>query len=132
MGHIFAFMTATVTRHGESDSGDDYTAVSGWIDRNWSMTDLLESRNDVTPLISEDENSENLADYVRDVLGDGSLYEDNGDGTFIGQTETTDDDGRSWTYAVHFKRKYKGNDGPLDWCETSWHPMDDGGISLTV
>ena len=126
MGHIFAFMTAdAVSIDGTEDEREER---HGWIDKEWSMTVLHESRNDVSPLVSvEESDAETLADEIRDVLGDGSLYFDNGDGSFYAH-DSTEEDGFSWTYAVHFKRKFLGSNG---WIETDWHPETDGGISLS-
>lgn len=124
-GHIFAFMTATAVEIGPEDERNERY---GWIDREWSMTDIHDSRNDVSPLVSLDESdTEALADEIRDVLGDGSLWEDNGDGSFYGKDERVED-GYSWTYVVHFKRKFFGSNG---YAEIDWHPMRDGGISLS-
>jgi hypothetical protein len=126
MGHIFAFMTGEAV---SVDGGEDEREERrGWIDREWSMTVLHESRNDVSPLVSLDESdTESLADEIRDILGDGSLYFDNGDGTFYGQSETMED-GFYWTYAVHFVRKGGASEG---FQESPWHPESDGGISLS-
>lgn len=125
-GHIFAFMTGEAV---SVDGGEDEREERrGWIDREWSMTVLHESRNDVAPLVSLDESdTESLADEIRDILGDGSLYFDNGDGTFYGQSETMED-GFYWTYAIHFVRKGGASEG---FAEMPWHPESDGGISLS-
>ncbi|QZE11367.1 hypothetical protein SEA_FORREST_264 [Streptomyces phage Forrest] len=125
MGHIFAFMTGTAV---SLDGGEDEREERhGWIDKEWSMTVLHESRNDVAPLVSVDESdTETLTDEIRDVLGDGSLWDDNGDGSFYSQGESVED-GYAWTYAVHFKRKGGASEG---FAETDWHPKTDGGISL--
>lgn len=125
MGQIFAFITATAV--SLEDDENSRRERNGWIDRE-DMTELEESRNYVRPLISVDESdAETLAEEIRDVLGDGSLYEDNGDGTYYGITENVHD-GWSFTYAVHFKRKYLGSAG---YVEVAWHPENDGGISLS-
>ncbi|WMI33869.1 hypothetical protein SEA_PATELGO_268 [Streptomyces phage Patelgo] len=115
---VVAYMTACAV---SVDGGEDEREERhGWIDREWSMTSLHDSREDVEPLFSVDSSEmEELAESVRDVLGDGSLYFDNGDGTFYGQGESVED-GFSWTYAVHFSE----NGEP-------WHPERDGGISLS-
>lgn len=113
---IFAYMTATsVDANGREENG--------WIDPAWSRTELYASREDVRPLM-ENEGDEFLADEVRDILGDGSFYQDNGDGNFCGIDSTMDPStGARWTYVVHFKRVSDGVEKP-------WHPVNDGGISL--
>lgn len=117
-GHIFAFVTATaVDFHGE----DDYTERHGWIDTNWSMTELMESRNDANAIVDCDESdAETLSDEISEALEMVYPYEDNGDGTFYGQSETTDESGTVWTYAVHFIRKAYGYNG---WTETAVRPV---------
>jgi hypothetical protein len=125
-GMVYAFMTAdAVSLDGGEDEREE---LNGWIDQDWSMTVLHDSRNDVLPLVKEwESDTEELTDSVRDVLGDGSLWEDNGDGTFYAM-DSREDDGFSFTYAVHFFVKDCINGA---WCETPWHPEKDGGISLS-
>lgn len=126
-GKVYAFMTATAVKWEDPES-EDYSERHGWIDRE-EMFELEESRNYVRPLVSVDlDETEELTEAIRDVLGDGSLWEDNGDGSFYGISESTDDDGWTFTYAVHFKLKTYG---ALGWVETEWHPENDGGISLS-
>jgi hypothetical protein len=124
MGQIFAFMTATMV----DTNGND---VDGWIDPGCSMTEFCEARNYVAPVVSCDVRDNDLADYVRDALESLGAYADNGDGTFYGEDSRQDDAGNDWTYALHFVHKYQGNDGPLDWRESDWHPTTDGHITLT-
>lgn len=108
---------------------EDPIEENGWIDRRWSPTVLHDSRNDATPVVDADTDSEELAEEVRDALGwlEGG-YEDNGDGTFYAQdayrpyTEPW-----SYRYAMHFVRKYLGDKG---YVEVPWHPVKDGGIKL--
>lgn len=115
---VVAFMTASAVSLDGTE--DDREERNGWIDREWSMTTLHDSREDVAPLFSVDSSEmEELADSVRDVLGDGSLWEDNGDGNYYAKGENQED-GFSWTYAVHFSE----NGVP-------WHPERDGGITLS-
>ena len=85
-GMVYAFMTGTsVDLDGNEDEREE---LNGWIDQDWSMTVLHDSRNDVMPLVKEwESDTEELADSVRDVLGDGSLWEDNGDGSFYAKDE---------------------------------------------
>lgn len=126
-GHIFAFMTATAVEIAPDDENGGIE-LNGWVDREWSMTALHDSRNDVSPLMSLDESdTEALADEIRDILGDASLYFDNGDGNFYIHDSRTED-GMEFTYCVNFKRKFLGSNG---WAEESWHPENDGGISLS-
>lgn len=125
MGQIFAHITATAVEF-TGDESDDYTERHGWIDPMWSMTVLHDSRNDATAVINLPEDDEDLGEQVRDALGDLSAYEDNGDGSFYA-ADSRDVDGVSWTYALHFRRKFFG---PGGWTEQPWHPITDGGISL--
>jgi hypothetical protein len=127
MGNIFAYITATaVSLDGNEDEREKRR---GYIDKEWSMTELHDSRNDVPMLMNVDESDiDALTEEIRDILGDGSLYFDNGDGNFYGQGESQED-GFSWTYCVHFKRKGAASE---NFAETAWHPEHDGGISLTL
>lgn len=120
MGHIFAFMTAD--RAGLESESEEY----GWIDPKWSRTELFDSRNDVTPLVDCDENDPDLADYVREALETLGAYDDNGDGSFYGQS-VAGHEGAFWRYALHFTCKFHGDDG---WKERPWHPVNDGHIVL--
>lgn len=122
-GKVYAFMTATAVEIRPDDENGGIE-LNGYIDQDWSMTTLNDSRNDVLPLVNEwQDDTEALEESVRDVLGDGSLWEDNGDGTFYSKDSRTED-GMDYTYAVHFHVKDAiGN-------ETPWHPETDGGIVL--
>lgn len=126
-GKVYAFMTATAVKW-EDDESEDYSERHGWIDPA-EMTELQESRNYVSPAISVDlSETEELTEEIRGFFGGGGIWEDDGDGTFYGTWETTDDDGWTFTYALHFKLKTLGENG---WVELPWHPEKDGGISLT-
>lgn len=136
MGHIFAHITCTrVKWECEDESCEhsgcvDYpTEEHGWIDRSWSSTTLHDSRNDVRPVVDDDEQSEDLAEDVRDALGwlEGG-YEDNGDGIFYSR-DSYQPYTEPWhySYAIHFVRKFYG---PKGWTEERWHPVKDGGIEL--
>lgn len=122
-GKVYAFMTATAVEIRPDDENESIE-LNGWIDQDWSMVCLNDSRNDVQPLVNEwQDDTEELTEAVRDVLGDGSLWDDNGDGTFYSQ-QSRIEDGMEYTYAVHFHiRDSLGN-------ETDWHPETDGGIVL--
>ncbi|MFD4474676.1 hypothetical protein ACFWPU_00965 [Streptomyces sp. NPDC058471] len=130
------------TDYNESDDtmrSEDAVDEHGWVDRSWSPYVLHPSRNDVTPEVSEDEDSEDLAEAVRDALGklEGG-YEDNEDGTFYSadsyQPYASDTDDRGawdYSYALHFTRKsYEGRDkddrNPTHpgkgWIEEAWTP----------
>lgn len=139
MGHIFAHVTCTRVRWpGEGDADYDPNGCGieehGWIDRRWSPYVLHESRNDATPVVDVNEDdTETLRDEVHDALGwlEGG-YEDNLDGTFYASSSyqpyasNSDDRGDwSYSYAIHFTRKFYGSDG---WTEERWHPRRDGGI----
>jgi hypothetical protein len=127
MGHIYAFLKADRVEF-TGQGCDDYTEESGWIDRDWSLTELHESRNDVRPVISEDEGSEDLADQVREILGNPLHLDGNGEGTFYLPDEYIAEDGSSWTYRVLFTRKH--HDSRNGWIEDDWHPVRDGGVTL--
>ena len=126
MGKVYAFMSATAV---ELDGNEDERGErNGWVDPSWSMGELHDSRNDVAPLMSTDESdTEELTDVVRDILGDGSLYEDNGDGSFYAMDSQTHD-GWDFAYCIHFFVKDCINGV---WQEIDWHPERDGGISLS-
>lgn len=125
MGHIHAYLTASAVRH-YGPGINDYQEERGWIDSDWSRTQLHESREDVPPLVDCDDSDEDLAEYVSDVLGDLSMWDDVGGGSFASHEERNED-GTSYTYTVHFARTYLGSDG---WVEEAWHPVTDGGINL--
>lgn len=128
MSKIFAFVTCTrVKWECEDESCDHYGCMDypieehGWIDRRWSSRELYENRNDVSPIVSELEDSEDLADEVRDALGwlEGG-YRDNGDGTFYARESYQPyDEPWDYSYAIHFTRKFYGDKG---WTEEPWVP----------
>lgn len=120
MGHIFAFMTGTHTVHNGPDS-DDYTEEHGWIDLSWSRTVLYDSRNDVRPLLSMWEDDETLAEEIQDVI---IGFESNGDGTFYSVQDDQPNPDESWSYAIHFKRKYQDSTG---WTEENYVPEVNSG-----
>ncbi len=103
---------------------------NGWVDRRWSATTLYDNRNDVSPVVDcPEEDDERLDDEVRDALGwlEGG-FEDNGDGTFYAADSYQPyDEPWSYSYALHFKRKYLGANG---YVEVPWHPVKDGNIAL--
>lgn len=114
---FYAYMTADVVY---PDGREEY----GWVDPSWSRTTLYASRSDAGPILDVMDNDEFLADKVREILGDGSAYEDNGDGTYYGaDSEQSPETGAYWRYAVHFT--CESGDG-----EFPWHPVKDGGITL--
>lgn len=128
---IFAFMT--VTRVRWDDGSDELIEEHGWVDDGWSLRELHDSRNYVNPVFSHGVDSECLEDEVMEAL---SLlpggFEDNGDGTFyaVDPEFPLHDNLEGWryNYAIHFTRKYFGDNG---WTEKPWHPVKDGGISIS-
>lgn len=161
MAQIFAFLTATRVKYEDdatavaeafgvsvdelrADAGTDYNPATdtvrvedaveehGWVDRSWNPRTLYDSRNDVRPVVSEDErDTEELTEAVRDALEwlPGG-YEDNGDGTFYASdSESPMDEPWDYTYALHFVRKTAphehGGTNPLDWRESPWVPPMD-------
>lgn len=119
---IFCHMTATAVKW--DDEYQDYpNERHGWIDRNWSRTVLFDSRNDTRPLINEPEDSEDLADEIRDVMGEYGWWENNGDGTFYERDSYPESDGWHYSYAIHFTVKYNGEFG---WTEAAWNPVTEG------
>lgn len=133
-GHIYAFLTCTRVRWEEDAEGnpiEEPVEDHGWVDRSWSPYVLHESRNDVRPEVDEPEDSEDLADTVREALGRLGAYEDNGDGTFYGQDDDKpfhdNPEGWRYSYALHFTRKGGASEG---YAERPWHPVNDGGITL--
>lgn len=120
--YIHAFMTGEKVTEESAEHAD--FADHGYVDPNWSMTDF-QDRNNAGTLFSAPEDDPDLADYVREALSNVFPYADNGDGSFYGQSETTDDEGSSYTYAVHFIRKRY--DGALGYyAEDGWHPSEAG------
>ena len=116
MARITAYLTATaVTPADNGDHRDEH----GYIDPEWSRTQLHDKREDVTPVIDVDESGEDLASEVREAIEGMGISADNGDGSFIGQDEYVED-GKSYTYVLHFDR-----DG------APWHPAKDGGVDLS-
>lgn len=109
----------------------------GWIDRSWSSTVIHDSRNDVRPVVeiweydlTDPELREEAVEEVLDALGwlEGG-YEDNDNGTFYASENYQPyDDAWSYSYALHFVRKFLGKNG---WTEEPWHPSKDGGIELS-
>ncbi|MGW0682890.1 hypothetical protein ACWD2L_05950 [Streptomyces sp. NPDC002754] len=128
MSRIFAQLTCTRVKW--DDEYQDYPHEEhGWVCPS-SRYELYDSRNDVRPIVDEPEDSEELAEEVRDALGflEGG-YEDNADGTFYARDSYTpydmDADGWTYSYALHFVRKFYG---PGGWQEERWHPFKDGGV----
>lgn len=97
----------------------------GWIDRRWSVTTLYDNRNDVSPVVDVDlSDAEELGDQVRDALEwlEGG-YDDNGDGTFYAADSYRPyDEPWSYSYALHFVRKFYGPNG---FTEEAWTPPAD-------
>lgn len=116
MGTIRIYMTATrVTFHSD---GSDHTEAHGYVDPSWSLTDFQDSRESAGPVMSIEDNDPDLGTYVRDALDNYlGTWHDNKDGSFYGQDETVDNDGNSWTYALHFVRVSKTDTGRV---ETPW------------
>lgn len=116
MGTIRIYMTATWVSATPNRSGA--REEHGYIDPAWSLTDFQDSREAAGPVMSIEDDDPDLGTYVRDALDNylGSWH-DNKDGTFYGQDETVDDNGDSWTYALHFVRVGKTDTGRL---ETPW------------
>lgn len=110
-GTIFGHITATRV-------APDGTESHGWIDPQWSRTELFDSRNDVRPIIQESASDPDIAVLVADaLLGEIGLPVDNGDGTYYGRDETMAPDGSVWTYAIHLTHKRHTSDG---WVETPY------------
>lgn len=109
---------------------------NGWVDPRWSMYTLYDSRNDVRPVVDCDlSDRETLEGEIADALNtlEGGPV-DNGDGTFYSADSYTpnasnlDDRGNwSYSYALHFRRKFLGANG---YVEVPWHPVKDGGFTL--
>jgi hypothetical protein len=86
--------------------------------------------------VSEDLDSEDLADYVREAIEELGAYTDNGDGTFYSVDSDVDYvTGADYRYALHFTLKYRTNRSvpgmpkvPL-FEERDWHPSE-AGIAL--
>jgi hypothetical protein len=116
---VVAYMSATGVEIAPEDENGGIER-HGFIDREWSMTDIHDKRSDVEPLMSVDENdTEALTEEIRDILGDASLYFDNGDGHFY-INDSVKENGIEYTYCISFS--LNGAD---------WHPERDGGISLS-
>lgn len=128
MGQIFAHYTCTrVKWECDDESCDHFGCMDypveehGWVDRSWNSRELYESRNDVRPVINLNEDDPELMDEVRGALGwlEGG-YENNGDGTFYSKDSYQPyDEPWSYSYALHFTRKFFG---PKGWTEEAWVP----------
>lgn len=120
MGRITAWMTGERITADSAVHSD--VEERGWVDLSWSRRVFFDSRNDVEPLFSCDENDPELIEYVREALSTLGAYEDNGDGTFYGvDSESCYKTGDEFTYAVHFVRK-SGAEG--NYAEENWDPAD--------
>jgi hypothetical protein len=121
---IFAHLTADFVPADDGSGRDAAETVQhGRIDPRWSMTVLHDSRNDATPVVDCDEDDEDLAEYVAEALAALGPFEHDDD-SFYGQAETVDEEGGTWTYALHFRRKHRH---PVHgWVEDPWDPADHG------
>ena len=129
MGVIYAFVTGE--RHTAESTAFGNFAEAGWVDPRYSMRELFDSRNDVSPIFKEWEQHDSLPDIlrcedfdqrIREVLADTlGAYEDNGDGTFYASdTKIWEyESGDSYSYAVHFTLKDSNG-------ERDWHPSEAG------
>lgn len=137
-GRVFAFMTGERVTTESAKHGD--AAEHGWVSPTYSRTTFFDSRNDVAPVMSEDTDSDELADAVRDALDELGVYTDNGNGTFysadaIDYFDYYSPEG-SYSYAIHFVVKYRtgratpGMGNVPEYAERAWHPAD-AGIDLT-
>jgi hypothetical protein len=101
----YAYMTASVV-----DSVGDVT--DGWVDPQWSMHVVHDSRNDVRPVatwsrmddLEEGERvGDSIARFIRETVEEHlSAPRDNGDGTWYGEGEDVTPKGDTYTYALHF------------------------------
>lgn len=111
-----AWLTGDVIRGETIASEADITDPdeSGWVDTQWSRTQVWESRNDVAPVATynpadeyDAEDYPTVAEWIAAVVSDElGAAADNGDGTWYGQ-DTRDDyaTGDVWSYALHFEVK---------------------------
>lgn len=127
-GRIYAFITCTRTKWDQDDEGfpiEDAVEEHGWIDRQWSLGTLHDSRNDVRPTVDvdDDDDPEVIFEEITDALewlDDG--FEDNGNGTFYASGNYTPwDDEWEYHYALHFTRK--SIHPLLGWTEVAFDPM---------
>ena len=138
-GVVCAYLTATAVTWSEEDAGDYPDEEHGWVDADWSMRVLHESRNDVKPYaelylhgdgslnhdrstigrcVTDEDEILTVADFIRATVADAlGSAEDNGDGTWYGSDSIVTDysDPRDYTYALHFHVKH--NDGRRGWVE---------------
>lgn len=122
-GVIRAYLTATAVKFAEDGSGAE-SEENGWVDYDYSLTELFESRNDVRPAGEfnlSTGGSEVLRcwddeitpeQWARNVLSEtlGSAEHDEGSHTFYGSDEIFSDatltDPRTFSYALHFHVKH--------------------------
>lgn len=127
MAHIYAFFTADRVRW-EEDGNDDPISESGWVDWSWSPYVLHDGHNDVRPAVDCDETSgEELREEIAEALSKlPGGWENNGDGTFYSADSEMpfhdNPEGWSYSYALHFERKFYGPNG---WTVEAW-PVPQG------
>lgn len=117
---IYAFYTATSVN---PDGEEEY----GWIDRDWSRTELHDSRNYVRAVINLDDDHPDLQDEIIDAVDWIGPAVNNGDGAIYGEDEYSplygDRADNTYTYAIHFKAKYHNGQ---EWVEEDWDPEAHG------
>ena len=102
MSYLHVFQTASVVRA-------DGTEEHGWMDPDWSTTELLDSRNDAGTILSIPMDEQDRDDQLRELL---TGFRDNGDGTWYQDGEYVDPrTGDTWTYAAHLVEKYQDGSG---------------------
>jgi hypothetical protein len=120
---IYAFVTCTRVKWEQDEDGntfEDPVVEDGWVDRRRSQFELYENRNDVPPFLRMDEDDPHLMEDVQEVLDWLGTNEGDENGTFYAsQSYQPFDQDWSYSYAVHFTRKFLG---PKDWVEEVWIP----------
>ncbi|MBC3842084.1 hypothetical protein GXW82_23450 [Streptacidiphilus sp. 4-A2] len=84
---------------------------------------MHDSRNDVRPYVSLDEDDPDLYDEIRDAFQQlpGDAQAESSRGTYYAADTYSPFDGDGWnfSYALHFTCKYLG---PKGWVEEPWEP----------
>jgi len=124
--HVFGHYTATRYRWVNDEDGfpiEEPEEQHGWVDWGWNSRLVHDSRNDVRPYVSLDEDDPDLYDEIRDAFQQlpGGPQADGFRGTYYAADTDSPFDGDDWnySYALHFSCKYLGLNG---WVEEPWEP----------
>lgn len=112
-GTLYVYVTGD--RITPESASEGMAEELGWIDWNWSVTTLHDSRNDVRPLVSVDVadlDASEILDAIREVIG----YADSSDNGTIYAADATIPHYASpdtFMYAVHVFVKHGDEESPV-------------------